>query len=105
VVFNTTSNTVVTQTVVKQGTAWGVGVWQGTVYYDANSATPTNPNLRLGDPVCLNPSLYPMSKPGILLSLYWIDPSSWADNPLTWPTQPDLDNEPVAGDPDSPAVD
>ena len=81
VIFTTTSNTTMSPGVVTQATAWGVGVWQQTVYYDANSATPNNPDLHLGKPACLNPALYPT------LSLYWISPGlPWPDNPLTWPT-------------------
>jgi hypothetical protein len=101
VFFTTTSNTIVTQPVVDQGTMWGVGVWQQKVYYDANGGT--NPNLSLGDPMspiptCLNPRLYPPMS-------YTIWPSPGSQNPLTWTTVQEQDSVGnVAGDPDSPAV-
>jgi hypothetical protein len=106
VIFTTTSNTSVSTTgttsvpgVVAQATAWGVAVWQEKVYYDANSATPNNPNLHLGEAVCLNPALYPT------LSTYVLYPGlPWQDNPLTWTTVQEQNSVDVPNDPDSPAV-
>jgi hypothetical protein len=100
VIFTTTSNTTVTQGVVTQANAWGVGVWQRMVEYDANSATPNNPLLRIGPSTCLNSSLYPPEK------LFWLDPGlPWPTNPLTWPTDAEQDAVDAVPDPDSPAVD
>jgi hypothetical protein len=103
VMFTTTSNTLISQAVVDKATAWGVAVWQQIVEYNANSANPNNPNLRIADPQCKNPTLYSPSSPGV--SLTWIDPGlPWPINPLTWPTDQEQDDVDVPGDPDSPAV-
>jgi hypothetical protein len=80
VFFTTTSNTIVTQPVVDQGSTWKVGVWQAKVFYDANSANPTNPNLSIQKAVCLNDTVV---YPGLT---YVIWPNPTAQNPLTWPT-------------------
>ncbi len=56
--FITTGGTVVSSSVVTKATGWSVAVWQQSVSYDANSAHPNNPDLRLEDATCLNPSLY-----------------------------------------------
>jgi hypothetical protein len=99
VFFITTANTIVSPDVVDQGTTWVVGVWQQIVKYNANSANMTNPDLSLGDPQCLNPSVYPKVH-------YQMWPSSGAQNPLTWATNQEQDlvgavPEPA---PDSPAM-
>jgi hypothetical protein len=106
VIFTTTSNTTVSTDgttsvpgVVAQATTWGVAVWQEIVYYDANSATPNNPNLHLGKAVCLNSTVY------TTLSSYVLYPGlPWQDHPLTWTTVQEQNSVDVPGDPDSPAV-
>jgi len=98
VFFTTTSNTIVTQPMVDQGTTWKVAVWQAKVFYDANSANPTNPNLSVQKAVCLNPAVYPPVN-------YVIWPNPGAQNPLTWATDQEQDLVGAVPDPDSPAVD
>ena len=99
VFFTTTGNTTVSPGVVTKGTAWSVAVWQQQVLYDANSANPNNPNLSLGDEVCLNPGLYT----GWAAS--WIAPGPFPSNPLTWPTDQEQASVVVGGDPDPAEVD
>jgi hypothetical protein len=100
VIFTTTSNTIISSGVLTDAMMWSVGVWQRMVEYDANSATPNNPLLRIGASTCLTPSLYPT------LSLTWLDPGlPWPTNPLTWPTVPEQDSVVVPGDPDPAEVD
>ncbi len=100
VIFTTTSNTNISVGVLTEANALGVGVWQREVEYDANSATPSNPLLRIGKSTCLTPLLYPT------LSLTWLDPGlPWPTNPLTWPTVPEQDSVVVPGDPDPAEVD
>jgi hypothetical protein len=100
VIFTTTSNTSISQGVLTQAIALGVGVWQRKVFYDVNSATPTNPLLHLGPATCLTPSVYPP------VSLTWLDPGvPWPDNLLTWPTVPEQNSVVVPGDPDPAEVD
>jgi hypothetical protein len=104
VIFITTSNTTVSPAVVAQAITWGVAVWQQNVQYNANSATLSDPYLRIGPSTCLTPSLYPT---GALLQLAWLDPqvSPWPQNPLTWVTVPEQQSIVVSGDPDPPEVD
>ena len=99
VYFTTTANTTVSPGVVAQGTKWKVGVWQRKALYDANSANPNDPDLSLGDQVCLNPNLYA----GWVAS--WIAPGPFPSNPLTWPTDQDQASVVVQGDPDPAEVD
>jgi hypothetical protein len=99
VFFTTTGNTTVSPDVVAKGTDWGVAVWQQQVLYDANSANPNNPNLSLGDEVCLNPGLYA----GWAAS--WIAPGPFPSTPLTWPTDQEQASVVVGGDPDPAEVD
>jgi hypothetical protein len=99
VFFTTTGNTTVSPGVMTQAIAWGVGVWQQRVLYDANSANPNNPNLALGDNVCLNPNLY------VGWVATWIAPGPFPSNPLTWPTDQEQASVVVPGDPDPAEVD
>ena len=99
VFFTTTGNTTVSPSVVAKAIEWKVGVWQQQVLYDANSANPNNPNLSLGDQVCLNPNLYA----GWVAS--WLAPGPFPTNPLTWPTDQEQASVVVTGDPDPAAVD
>ncbi len=105
VVFITTGGTTISTTgstsspgVVAQATAWGVGVWQRKVYYDAHSADPNNPDLRLEDATCLTPTLYGA------WSSYKVNTGPWAVSPLTSLTIP-LTSVAVPGDPDPAEVD
>ena len=72
VMFTTTSNTTISQPVVTTATGSGVAVWQQIVEYDANSATPSNPTLRIASPACLNPSVYPTPS-STFSSFVWIE--------------------------------
>jgi hypothetical protein len=99
VFFTTTGNTTVSPGVVTMATGWNVAVWQQQVLYDANSANPNNPNLELGDQVCLNPDLYA----GWVAS--WPAPGPFPSNPLTWPTDQEQASVVVGGDPDPAEVD
>jgi hypothetical protein len=99
VFFTTTGNTTVSPGVVTTATGWKVAVWQQQVLYDANSANPNNPNLELGDQVCLNPSLYA----GWVAS--WLAPGPFSSNPLTWPTDQEQAVVAASGDPDPAEVD
>jgi hypothetical protein len=99
VFFTTTGNTTVAQDVVALGNSSMVAVWQQQVLYDANSANPNNPDLSLGDEVCLTPGLYS----GWLAQ--WIAPGPFPSNPLTWPTQQEELSVVVPGDPDPAEVD
>jgi hypothetical protein len=107
VIFTTTSNTTISQSVLDQASMWGVAVWQRKVFYDANSATPNNPLLHLGPATCLNPMVYPGSTTTAPAAwVFWLDPgASWTDNPLTWVTDSEQDSAVVPGDPDPPEVD
>jgi hypothetical protein len=101
VVFTTTSNTIITPSVATEAIKLGVGVWQQVVSYDANSPTPNNPRLRIENPTCLTPILYPP------VSFTWIDPKllPWPTNPLTWPTDAEQASVVVPGDPDPAELD
>jgi hypothetical protein len=99
VFFTTTGNTTVSPSVVTLGNDWKVAVWQAKVLYDANSATPNDPNLTIGDEVCLNPDLYA----GWAAS--WIAPGPFPSNPLTWATVEEQASVVVPGDPDPAEVD
>jgi hypothetical protein len=94
VFFTTTSNTAVSAGVVTRGTTWTVAVWQQKVLYDANSATPNDPALSLGDESCLNPELYAD------WNFSWIAPGPFPSHPLTWATLQDQASVVVPGDPD-----
>jgi hypothetical protein len=107
VVFTTTSNTTISAANVNpQASAWGVGVWQQIVSYDANS-DPNNPDLYIQttDMIVVNPEVYLPSVVDTTSSLvrFLNALTPWRHGPLTSPTTPltDLD---VPGDPDSPAV-
>jgi hypothetical protein len=90
-IFTSTSNTIIGADVVAQATLWSVAVWQQKVYYDANSATPNNPNLRIMAAQCLNKPLYGPS---------WVFGSAvFPVSPLTSPTAPPS-SVIVPGDPD-----
>jgi hypothetical protein len=103
VMFTTTSNTTIAPSTVKEANQLGVAVWQQMVEYDANSATPNNPNLRIAKPECLNDSVYTTSPSTVKFT--WIDPlKSWPENPLTWATDAEQDAVGAVPDPDSPAV-
>jgi hypothetical protein len=106
VFFVTTGNTTVSTTgttavpgVVAQATAWGVAVWQQQVLYDANGGS--NPNLTLGPPVCLTPTLCSMSSAAPVAVPTNPGPPV---SPLTSPTTPPSTLL-VPGDPDPPEVD
>jgi hypothetical protein len=71
-----------------------VAVWQQKVLYDANSATPNDPALSLGDEECLNPNLYGG------WNFSWIAPGPFPSHPLTWATPQDQASVVVPGDPD-----
>ncbi len=58
VIFITTGGTIIGQGVVDQANMWTVAVWQKQVSYNANSANPNDPDLRIEDATCLNPNLY-----------------------------------------------
>ncbi len=98
VFFITTGNTTVSSGVVNYGNMWNVAVWRQDVLYDANSATPNNPNLTLGMATCLNKQLY--AQPA------WanLGQGAWPVIPLTSPTTPPSTLL-VPGDPDPAEVD
>jgi hypothetical protein len=102
VFFITTSNTVVSTSALTQAVTWKVGVWQQFVEYDAHSANPSNPNLRLATPNCLTPTLYPQNVPVVFQTP--LPGQSWPINPLTWVTDQEQDSAAVPGDPDPPEL-
>jgi hypothetical protein len=99
VIFITTGSTTVSTGVVAQANdpMWNVAIWQVETYYDANSPNPSNPNLSLGKPQCLNPGVYG----GTLLKPIT---GSWPASQLTSPTTPSAMLV-VPGDPDPAEVD
>jgi hypothetical protein len=94
VFFTTTGNTTIAASLVADATTRSVAVWQQKVLFDANSTTPNDPALSLGDEECLNPGLYAG------WNFSWIAPGPFPSHPLTWATPQDQASVVVPGDPD-----
>jgi hypothetical protein len=95
VVFTTTGNTYLSQSVFTTATSFNVAIWQQVVFVDDAIPNDPNPDLYIGQLVAMNPSIYGSAIPV---------PSqpSGAHSKLTSPTTPPMS---VPDDPDPPEVD
>ena len=97
VVFTTTGNTTIAQSMLADATVAGVAIWQQIVEYDTTSANPNNPDLYIEIALPLNQSVYGTASVAP-------NPGAWPHSPLTSPTLPNSAVV-VAGDPDPAEVD
>jgi hypothetical protein len=95
VVFTTTGNTYLSQSLFTAATNAGVAIWQQVVFEDAAIENDPNPDLYIGPLDPMNPAVYGAAVPIPTAA-------SGAHSKLTSPTTPSMA---VPGDPDPPEVD